>query len=239
MNRCLLVFGASSAIGLALLQQAVSKGWRAVGVSRQTRPESLTEEIVWRQLDYQPDNMTALDVAILEICQDEQPHHIFICHGLLQQQNVAVEKSIRQLDLNAAQHSWWVNYLVPMFHLKGIWPYLLQHRCQVLVLSAKVGSITDNQLGGWYSYRAAKAALNMAVKTAAIELQRLKKPTLLATIHPGTTDTPLAAPFIKNVAPGQLQSASNTAARLWQVIENLQSSDHGALLNWDGQHLPY
>jgi NAD(P)-dependent dehydrogenase (short-subunit alcohol dehydrogenase family) len=235
----LLVFGASSGIGLALLQLAVTKGWRAIGVSRQLRPAALDENIVWRQLTYQSDNLAQLDSALAEICQQYQPQKVFICHGLLQQAQVRVEKSIRQLDVDSAYQSWWVNYLVPMLHIKGIWPYLLQQQCKVLVLSAKVGSIADNQLGGWYSYRAAKAALNMAVKTAAIELHRQQPHTQLVTVHPGTTDTPLAAPFVKNVPLGQLQTANDTAVRLWLVAENLQPADHGVLLNWDGTCLPY
>jgi NAD(P)-dependent dehydrogenase (short-subunit alcohol dehydrogenase family) len=235
----LLVLGASSGIGLALLQLASNKGWQAIGVSRQSRPFMLADDIIWQQQIYQRDDLQPLEAAIDAICQQYQPQLVIICHGLLQQDQVKAEKSIRQLEVTAAEQSWWVNYLVPMLHLQAIWPYLLQHPCKVLVLSAKVGSITDNQLGGWYSYRAAKAALNMAVKTAAIELQRQQKNTLIATVHPGTTDTQLAAPFTKNIPAGQLQTPESTALRLWQVAEHLKPEDHGALLNWDGTQLPY
>jgi NAD(P)-dependent dehydrogenase (short-subunit alcohol dehydrogenase family) len=239
LSGCLLVLGASSGIGLALLQLAVQHGWQAVGVSRQLRPATLAADVVWQQQHYQRDDVQSMAEALAEICQQYQPRLIMICHGLLQQNQVKAEKSIRQLDVAAAEQSWWVNYLVPLLHLKAIWPYLLQHQCKVLVLSAKVGSITDNHLGGWYSYRAAKAALNMAVKTAAIEMQRQQRNTLLVTIHPGTTDTLLAAPFTKNLPLGQLQTPADTALRLWQVAEQLQPEDHGALLNWDGTQLPY
>lgn len=235
----MLVLGAGSGIGQALLQLAVEQGWQAVGVSRQVRPATLAADIVWQQLQYQQDDLQSLEQGLAGICQQYQPQLLFICHGLLQLADVKAEKTIRQLDVAAAGQSWWVNYLVPLLHLKAMWPHLLQQPCKVLVLSAKVGSITDNQLGGWYSYRAAKAALNMAVKTAAIELQRQQKNTLLVTVHPGTTDTALAAPFTKNLAVGQLQSPAATALRLWQVAENLTAEAHGALLNWDGQRLPY
>ncbi len=239
MSGGLLVLGASSGIGMALLQLASSKGWQAIGVSRQQRPAKLAETVVWQQLVYQRDQQQLLEEGVAKICLHYQPQWIIICHGLLQQDQVKAEKSIRQFDVAAAEQSWWVNYLVPMLHLKAIWPYLLQYPCKVLVLSAKVGSITDNQLGGWYSYRSAKAALNMAVKTAAIESQRQQKNSLLVTVHPGTTDTALAAPFTKNLVAGQLQSPDSTAQRLWQVAENLTAEDHGALLNWDGRRLPY
>lgn len=239
MSGCLLVLGASSGIGQALLQLAVEKGWQAIGVSRQARPATLVSSIVWQQLDYHQQDLQALEQTLPEICLQYQPQVLFICHGLLQLAEVKAEKTIRQLDVAGAGRSWWVNYLVPMLHLKTIWSYLLQQPCKVLVLSAKVGSITDNQLGGWYSYRAAKAALNMAVKTAAIELQRQQRQTWIATVHPGTTDTLLAAPFTKNLPVGQLQTTAETALRLWQVAEHLQAADHGALLNWDGKQLPY
>ena len=234
-----LVLGASSGIGLALLQLAHSKGNKAIGISRQSRPVMLADDVIWLQQAYQRDDRQALDSDISNICHRYQPQLVIICHGLLQQQEVKAEKSIRQLDPDTAEQSWWVNYLVPMLHLKATWPYLLQHPCKVMVLSAKVGSITDNQLGGWYSYRAAKAALNMAVKTAAIELRRQQQHSVLVTVHPGTTDTALAAPFTKNLPAGQLQTPAATALRLWHVAENLTAADHGALLHWDGSRLPY
>jgi len=239
MSGNLLVLGAGSGIGLALMQLASSQGWRAVGVSRQPRPGFLANDIDWHQQIFQRDNAPAQMQAITAICQQTQPQLVVICHGLLQQDQVKAEKSIRQLDIAAAEQSWWVNYLTPMVHLQAIWPYLLQSPAKVLVLSAKVGSITDNQLGGWYSYRSAKAALNMAVKTAAIELQRQQKNSVLVTVHPGTTDTALAAPFTKNLVAGQLQSPAATAQRLWQVAQNLTTDKSGALLNWDGSKLPY
>lgn len=244
MTETLMVFGASSGIGMALLELASGKGWQAIGVSRQSRPVRLESKVHWHQVDYhsqdeQQPTAPFPEAEIAALCQQYQPQRVFICHGLLQQHEVKAEKSIRQLDVAAAGQSWWVNYLVPLLHLKSMWSHLLVQPCKVLVLSAKVGSISDNQLGGWYSYRSAKAALNMAVKTAAIELQRQQKNTCLVTVHPGTTDTPLAAPFSKNVPASQLQIPATTALRLWQVADNLQPSDHGALLNWDGSQLPY
>lgn len=258
MTSCVMVFGASSGIGQALLALAVKNDVQAIGVSRQARPANLDAAVIWHQLDYQQSQQQSQqqfqqqplhqkpeqeqpfpESQLASLCQQYQPDLMYICHGLLQQEQVKAEKSIRQLDIAAAGQSWWVNYLVPLLHIKAVWPYLLIHPCKVFVLSAKVGSITDNQLGGWYSYRSAKAALNMAVKTAAIELNRQQKNTQIVTIHPGTTDTVLAAPFSKNVPVGQLQSPAATALRLWQVAEQLQPADHGALLNWDGRQLPF
>jgi NAD(P)-dependent dehydrogenase (short-subunit alcohol dehydrogenase family) len=250
-NNAVLVLGASSGIGQALLAEAVARGVPAVAVSRQARPVGLDERVHW--FEYQ--TVTVADVECSELqmqqteqvlaellprlCQQFQPDLIISCQGLLQQDAVKAEKSLRQLDIKAALSSWWVNYLLPALQLKILLPYLSQQQVRMLVLSAKVGSISDNQLGGWYSYRAAKAALNMLVKTTAIELRRLQPATLLVAVHPGTTATALAAPFLRNLPAGQLQAPASTASRLWTVAAGLTPAQHGCLLHWDGQVLPF
>lgn len=138
------------------------------------------------------------------------------------------------------QQSLEVNLIQPALYLQQLLPLLQkQQNVKIAVLSAKVGSITDNQLGGWYSYRMAKAALNMLVKCSSIELARYNKDATLISLHPGTTDSELSAPFQKNLPAGQLRSAAATAERLIQVITELKPEQTGALLNWDGTPLPY
>jgi NAD(P)-dependent dehydrogenase (short-subunit alcohol dehydrogenase family) len=138
---------------------------------------------------------------------------------------------LENLQANTVEPALWLQRLMPFVSK--------QSGLKMLWLSAKVGSITDNQLGGWYSYRASKAALNMLVKTAAIELRRLQPALILVTVHPGTTDTALSQPFQQNLAKGQLQTTEATALRLADVATNLVSAQHGHLLNWDGQVLPF
>lgn len=238
-QRRLLVLGAGSGIGQGLLFYAQTQGAAIAGVSRFAAPEGLTPDC-WLILQPQQGEAGAqLALVLPDLCQQFQPTDIFICHGLLQQDNVKAEKTIRQLDEQAALKSWWVNYLLPALHLQATFSYLQTHSCRVLVLSAKVGSITDNTLGGWYSYRSAKAALNMLVKTTAIELMRNKSPALLCALHPGTTTSLLSAPFVRNLPAGQLQNPIQTAERLWQVASNLLPEQHGKLLHWDGSVLPY
>jgi NAD(P)-dependent dehydrogenase (short-subunit alcohol dehydrogenase family) len=250
-NNAVLVLGASSGIGQALLAEAVARGVPAVAVSRQARPVGLDERVHW--FEYQTATVADVECSELQmqqteqvlaellprLCQQFQPDLIISCQGLLQQDAVKAEKSLRQLDIKAALSSWWVNYLLPALQLKILLPYLSQQQVRMLVLSAKVGSISDNQLGGWYSYRAAKAALNMLVKTTAIELRRLQPATLLVAVHPGTTATALAAPFLRNLPAGQLQAPASTASRLWTVAAGLTPAQHGCLLHWDGQVLPF
>ncbi len=107
------------------------------------------------------------------------------------------------------------------------------------MLSAKVGSITDNHLGGWYSYRMSKAALNMLVKNLSLEVARLNPSACIVSVHPGTTDTPLSEPFQGNLPDGQLQTAEHTAQRLLKVRDALTPQLSGALLNWDASVLPF
>lgn len=252
MLNTVLVLGAHSGIGQALLEQALLQGAHAIGVSRQAKPLQLSAAIAWYQLpqvcltadrvtsvEMMQATETALSELLPSLCLQFQPDLIISCQGLLQQGDVSVEKSLRQLDVQSAQQSWWVNYLLPALQLKILMPYLTKQSCRMLVLSAKVGSISDNQLGGWYSYRAAKAAVNMLVKTTAIELQRNKSKSLLATVHPGTTATVLSQPFVANVPAHQLQSPDATARRLMAVAEGLSELQHGCLLHWDGSILPF
>ncbi|MEI2422642.1 SDR family NAD(P)-dependent oxidoreductase, partial [Arthrospira platensis SPKY2] len=106
-------------------------------------------------------------------------------------------------------------------------------------ISAKLGSIGDNHLGGWYGYRASKAALNMLMRTVAIEYSRKSPQTIVVMLHPGTTDTELSQPFQKNVTPEKLFSVNRTVQQLLDVINRLEISHSGQFLSWDGTNLPW
>jgi NAD(P)-dependent dehydrogenase (short-subunit alcohol dehydrogenase family) len=105
------------------------------------------------------------------------------------------------------------------------------------VLSARVGSISDNRLGGWYGYRASKAALNMLIKTLAIEVRRTRPEAICAALHPGTVDTSLSKPFQKNVRQGQLFAADTAAEKLLEVINSLTPAQSGDCFAWDGKQV--
>ena len=106
-------------------------------------------------------------------------------------------------------------------------------------LSALVGSISENQLGGWYSYRMSKAALNMFIRTLSIEWGRKSPNSVVVALHPGTTDTPLSKPFQKNIHPDKLYKPELTGKRLSDVIEGLSIEQHGKLLHWDRTVVPF
>jgi NAD(P)-dependent dehydrogenase (short-subunit alcohol dehydrogenase family) len=131
-----------------------------------------------------------------------------------------------------------VNAIGPALVAKHFVPLLPnEDRCVFAALSARVGSITDNRLGGWYGYRASKAALNMLIKTLAIELARTRPEAICVALHPGTVDTGLSKPFQKGVASDRLFSTDSTAAQLLEVIERLEPDQSGRCFAWDGAEI--
>ena len=124
---------------------------------------------------------------------------------------------------------------------RGTSSQLLAHadRAVFASLSARVGSIEDNRLGGWYAYRASKAAQNMYTRTLAIEWARSRRNVICVALHPGTTDTDLSRPFQGNVPEGKLFGVERTVAQLLAVIDRLQPADTGQFLAWDGERIPW
>jgi len=118
---------------------------------------------------------------------------------------------------------------------------LLAHRERAVYasISARVGSIGDNRLGGWYAYRGAKAAQNMFTKTLAIEWARTRRNVVCVALHPGTTDTELSRPFQANVPPEKLFAPERTVRQLLEVIDRLAPADTGSFLAWDGSRIPW
>ncbi|UTW49632.1 SDR family NAD(P)-dependent oxidoreductase [Bacterioplanoides sp. SCSIO 12839] len=174
------------------------------------------------------------------VVEQYPPHRVFCCNGILHDESQMPEKNLKAMNLQWLHHSLDAN----------VWPHIAlaqiversltrQHDLRWISLSAMVGSISDNQLGGWYSYRMTKAALNMLIKNLSIEWQRKSPKTIAVAVHPGTTDTRLSEPFQKNIQPGKLYSADLTAQRMLNVMEHLTEEDNGKLLHWDGSVLPW
>lgn len=160
--------------------------------------------------------------------------------GLLHASGIAPEKSLEQLNAQALQAVFAVNAHGPILLAKSLLPWLKQRRRIVFAsLSARVGSIDDNRLGGWYAYRAAKAAQNQLLKTLAIELTRRNPDAIVLALHPGTTDTGLSQPFRQNVAADKLFTPEFVAARLMAIIEQATPADSGRFIAWDGQPVPW
>jgi NAD(P)-dependent dehydrogenase (short-subunit alcohol dehydrogenase family) len=163
---------------------------------------------------------------------------VFDATGFLHDGDFAPEKSWTQIDPDHLQKSFAVNAIGPALLMKHFLPLLAADgRAVFATLSAKVGSIGDNQLGGWYAYRAAKAALNQLVKTASIELKRRRPQAICVALHPGTVATALTGPFAKTDLDVQTPQAA--AALLLATIEALEPGDSGGFLDRFGKQLPW
>ena len=168
------------------------------------------------------------------------PHWVINCCGSLHWQGHRPEKNLQQCTDNALQESLTSNVLTHMHLAQAVAP-LLQRRSPLTwaSLSAKVGSIEDNHLGGWYSYRMSKAALNMLVRNLSIEWGRKLEDCRVVAVHPGTTDTPLSQPFQENIAADKLYTPEQSAHRIIDVLQRLPQADSGKLLFWDGTPIPW
>lgn len=163
-----------------------------------------------------------------------------IATGLLQGEGIAPEKNMRAMSLDAFQKSFMINTFGPAVTAKYFLPLMRRDRKAVFAaLSARVGSISDNRIGGWYAYRASKAALNMILKTLSIEFGRRFKDTVIIGLHPGTVDTDLSKPFQGNVPEGKLFTPEFSAAKMLKVIDQVTSCDSGSLFAWDGEKVPF
>ena len=158
--------------------------------------------------------------------------------GILHGPAIAPEKSWRELDPATLAQAFAINAIGPALLMKHFLPLLPRDRRAVFAtLSAKVGSIGDNRLGGWYAYRASKAALNQLVRTASIELRRNRPQAICVALHPGTVDTGLSAPFTKSGL--QVQAPALAAQRLLTVLAGLKAEDSGQFFDYRGEHLPW
>ena len=168
-------------------------------------------------------------------------HLVILATGILHDgAGLRPEKSWRALDGAALETAFQVNSIGPALIAKHFLPLMARGRKSVFAaLSARVGSIEDNQLGGWYAYRASKAALNMLIKTLSIELARRNPDAICVALHPGTVDTPLSKPFQGGVPESKLFSPPRAAGQLLGVLDRLVPEDSGRLFAWDGQRIPF
>ncbi|MEL7310996.1 MAG: SDR family NAD(P)-dependent oxidoreductase, partial [Pseudomonadota bacterium] len=160
--------------------------------------------------------------------------------GLLHEGEIQPERRLADVDPSNVLRVFAVNSVGPLLLVRYAAELLpRQAPCVVANLSARVGSIGDNRLGGWYSYRASKAAQNMLTKTMSIELRRRYKRVRCVALHPGTVATELSAPFRGGVAKDKLFDAETSARHLMNVLENLNDEDNGKFFAWDGQEIPW
>ncbi len=227
------IIGVNGAIGAAMRAALEDEGRfaRVVGLAR--RPERDGD----LPLDLLDDASIAGAAAAL--AEGAPLRFVFIATGLLHEGARGPEKSLRDLDRDWLAQVMAVNAIAPALIAKALLPLMpRQGRIVFAALGARVGSIADNRLGGWYGYRASKAALAMLIRTIAIEQARLNPSSIVCALHPGTVDSALSKPFQGNVAPGSLFTPERAALQLLDVIDGLKPSDSGGHFAWDGQRIP-
>lgn len=239
-----MVVGASGGIGGALIEALADKPKveSLIACSRQGRALD-HPKITAQKLDLENEESIA---AVADAAKNASGalDLVIVASGILHDDDGAggglgPEKTWRHLDPAAFERVLRINTIGPAILGKHVLPLLAKDRKSVLAaLSARVGSIGDNHLGGWHAYRASKAALNMVLRNFAIELQRRNPKAICIGLHPGTVDTALSEPFQANVPDEQLFSAKRAATQLLNVIDGARPEDSGRVLAWDGEIVP-
>ena len=242
-----LVVAATGGIGLATLRLLLQQPqWQTIYASSRSHSEALqllaSDHPQLRILQMDIAEESSIDAA-MAVIRNEQTALGLLCNtaGLLHDNNSGLnpEKRLKDLSAENLKQIFAVNAFGAGLLMRAAEPLLRRQPAIVANISAKVGSIEDNHLGGWYSYRAAKAAQNMLTKTASIELGRRNKKLTAIAFHPGTTDTELSAPFQQNVSAEKLFSSERCAQQFLQVLDKLTPSDNGCFKSWDNSNLPW
>lgn len=217
MTRSALVLGASGGIGRAVLSVLQAEGWAVTGLSR-------SDGLDWR----------APAQAEAALTRQTGPFDlVFDATGALEIDGAGPEKQLAAIDADAMAAQFQVNAVGPALVLKHTKTLLPRKgRAVIATLSARVGSIADNRLGGWISYRASKAALNQIVKTASVELARTHPEAVIVALHPGTVETSFGARFRGGRAT---ISPESSAQQLLGVLETLQPAQSGGFFAYDGE----
>jgi len=245
-----LVQGASRGIGLEFVRQLLAQP--AVGrVFAGCRAPDQADELEALAASESRLQVVPLDVndeasiaraAATVVNATDRLHLVVNCAGLLHggPASLAPEKRLADVRPEALAASFAVNAFGPLLVAKHF-ERLLAHRERAAFasISARVGSIGDNRLGGWYAYRGAKAAQNMFTKTLSVEWARSRRNVTCVALHPGTTDTDLSRPFQANVPPEKLFTVERTVRQLLGVIDGLGPGDTGRFLAWDGSEIPW
>lgn len=231
-----LIVGASGGIGRALLELLDShEEVRAIyAASRSADLEYQSKKVTPLQFDYTSED------SIQDMANriTDKLDLVLVATGYLYCDRFGPERRVEELRIEAMQKSYLVNVIGPSLIGKYILAKLNRDRTSwFAALSARVGSISDNRLGGWYSYRSAKSALNMILKGFSIETARKNKKAIIAGLHPGTVDTKLSRPFQGNVTSSKLFEPSQSATYLLNVLTSLDVTDSGKIFAWDGEEI--
>lgn len=230
-----VVIGAGGAIGSAMIESILKRDPHAtINALSHRSPGPEHSQVIPYKVDLTSSG--ALEGAFEMIAESGGVDLLIYAAGLLHKDpDIAPEKALSHLEKQALEQVFQINTVTPMLVMKEAVKLLKRKEGSVWgFLSARVGSISDNHLGGWYSYRASKAALNMAIRTASIELKRLSAKSCVIGLHPGTVDSQLSRPFQGRVPDGKLFTASYSASCLNEILFNASPEMSGRLWAYDG-----
>ena len=261
-NRTYLIVGGTGGIGRAMIEHLLN------GTASGNKDENANTDNGGKQgihvfatyhrnvPDFEADNLHWISMNLCDeqsiqqaakVIQQQTPHIDWIinCAGLLHTATQQPEKALRQVETDFFLQNMQVNALASLLIAKHFRPLLAKSARSndkpaiFATISARVGSISDNQLGGWYSYRMSKAALNMGMKNLSIEWSRSLKDVCVVVMQPGTVNTQLSAPFQGNVAEGQLFSPAYSAECLLEVLNRMTALQSGSFVDWAGESIPW
>jgi len=231
------IFGASGGIGTALAEGLAARGAEAVYTG--SRSGTVPAGGVYRPFAFDLADEASI-AAAASMMRDAPPQWVIIASGVLTLgDGTGPERTLKRLDATAMAQVFALNTIGPALIAKHILPLMPRTEPFVFAaLSARVGSISDNRLGGWHSYRASKAALNMLLKNFALEMARTHPLGVVAGLHPGTVDSALSKPFQTGLAEGQLTAPGDAAANLLGVLAGLAPEQSGRVFDFRGDEVP-
>ncbi|MGO2119548.1 MULTISPECIES: SDR family oxidoreductase [unclassified Psychrobacter] len=246
-NKTYLIIGGTGGIGKAMIEQLTANTAHDTFVfatHNKNLPDFEAANLHWISMD-------VCDESSIEQAADIIKQHtdhidwVINCAGLLHTETQQPEKALRQMETDFFLQNMQVNALASLLIAKHMKSLLVKAKRSNKVpavfatISARVGSISDNQLGGWYSYRMSKAALNMGMKNLSIEWGRSFKDVCMVVMQPGTVNTQLSAPFQGNVADGHLFSPAYSAECLLEVLSGMTAAQSGSFVDWAGESISW
>ncbi len=235
--RSVAVFGASGGIGQALCEALAARGTQVIHAG--SRSGAAPDIAGVRPFTFDLADEASI-AAAAEVMRDDPPEWVIVATGVLTlADGTGPERSYKRLDPATMAEVLTLNTIGPALVAKHMLALMPRVRPFVFAaLSARVGSISDNRLGGWHSYRASKAALNMLLRNFALEMARTHPDGVIVGLHPGTVDSALSQPFQTNLPDGQLTAPSEAAAKLIGVLSGLQPEQSGRVFDFRGEEIP-
>lgn len=234
MSKNIAIIGSSGAIGNAFVEHYIKdSSVENIFTFSRNATDHVSEKVTSFEIDVE--SQDSIEKAAGQV-KDHIIDRIIIASGILHTESFGPEKSIKDLNYETFAKVYSINTIGPALIGRYFIPLMNKNEKSVIAfLSARVGSISDNCLGGWYSYRSSKTALNQIVKNFSIELKRTNKNAIALALQPGTVESKFSEPFKKNVSKGKLFTPDYSVELLSQVIEGSSSNESGSLLSYDGK----